>query len=102
VTHVAAGKRIGQIPEVPNILTTPPDEWIKAYKEHMDAVGKSELVPIGFPEDGQSFNDPDLESFLETVKSLKAIGYHVPDYVIEEIQEEIVAGSRLDSGEVTD
>ena len=91
MTHVAARKRVGEIPEVPNILTTPSDAWIKAYKEHMDAVEKAELVPIGLSEDGKTFNDPDLESFLETVKLLKNLGYHVPDYVIEEIHEEIAA-----------
>lgn len=46
-------------------------------------------VQIGLPYDGQSFNDPDLPSFLARVKHLKAVGYRVPDRVIREIEEEI-------------
>jgi len=86
---VASRKHIGLIPEMPNILKVSVDDWLKAYKAQAKALDKSELVPIGLPEDGKSFNDPDLESFLERVKWLKGLGYNVPDYVVEEIQEEM-------------
>lgn len=89
ITHVANRKRIGEIPKLPNVSTTSYDEYAEAYKKHMNAVKKAKLVNIGLPYDSQTFNDPDLESFLKRIKHLKDVGYNVPDYVIEFIMEEI-------------
>jgi len=88
-THVAARKRIGPIPEMPDILKVSADDWLKGYRAQAQALDESKLKPIGLSEDGKIFNDPDLESFLERVKWLKGLGYNVPDYVIEDIQEEM-------------
>lgn len=89
ITHVASRRRIGEIPERPDILTASYDEYSEAYRKHMDAVDKAELVNIGLPYDGKTFNDPDLKSFLERVKYLKDVGYNVPNYVLERIEKEI-------------
>lgn len=91
-THVAGRKRVGHIPDVPDILTTPSDEWTKAYKTQMAALKSTKLIDIGLPYDGMSFNDDDLESFLDRVNCLKEAGYRVPMYVLEDIEEEIEEG----------
>ena len=94
-THVASKKHIGPIPEMPDILKVSVDDWLKAYKAQAKALDESELKPIGLSEDGKTFNDPDPESFLERVKWLKGLGYSIPDYVIDEIQEEIADLEKL-------
>jgi len=92
---VASKKHIGPIPEMPDILKVSVDDWLKAYKAQAKALDESELKPIGLSEDGKTFNDPDPESFLERVKWLKGLGYSIPDYVIDEIQEEIADLEKL-------
>lgn len=44
---------------------------------------------IGLSFDGQTFNDPDLESFLGRLLELRAVGYSVPDFVFEAVREDI-------------
>ena len=41
---------------------------------------------------GERYNDPTLEAFRETVIKLKGRGFCVPDYVLEQIDEEIANG----------
>lgn len=60
-----------------------------AHRAQMDFLQSAERAPIGLPHDGAGFNDPDLESFLARVTSLRAMGYRVPDYVLDTIREEI-------------
>lgn len=88
-TRVAGRKYVGEIPEVPDILTTLSKVWLTAYKAQQEALEKCELLAIGLAEDGKIFSDPDLASFLKRVKWLNGLGYHVPNYVIEDIQKEM-------------
>jgi hypothetical protein len=55
----------------------------------MDWLATCDRTPIGLPHDGETFNDPDLESFLTRVQSLRALGYHCPEWVDEVIREEM-------------
>jgi hypothetical protein len=66
-------------------------EFLAAQRAQYKWLERAQRVKIGLPCDGQSFNDETLEEFLERVESLKATGYHVPDYVAETIREEIAA-----------
>lgn len=88
-THVANNRIVGDIPEVPNMLEVDSNIWFKAYQRQMDFLDKAKHKFIGLPYDGDTFNDPDLSSFLIRLKDLKEIGYNVPSWVIEEVQAEI-------------
>ena len=87
-THVASLRHKGPIPELPDVRKVSKKEWQAAYNAQHRALNEDNLKPIGLPYDGQSFNDADLQSFLDRVLMLKEVGYHVPDYVIETIEQE--------------
>lgn len=88
-THVAGNRIEGEIPEVPNMLDVDNKTWLKAHQKQMDFLKTAEHKPIGLPCDGETFNDPDLLSFLTRLKDLKEMGYNVPPWVIEEVQAEL-------------
>lgn len=104
-THVAGNRINGPIPQADwGLLRGQDDAAMKKFMEQHDAQSKfletCTRSPIGLPHDGQTFNDPDLESFLGRVLELQAMGYHVPAYVAEsirgEIEEERSAADRSD------
>ena len=100
-THVAGNKAIidrSTLPDCPEMPPRGSDEatvkaWAEKYvvrhKALMALMENAKRKPIGLSHDGESFNDPDLESFLERLLALKTIGYNVPDWVIESVREEI-------------
>jgi len=92
VTHVAANRVVGEIPFVPHLLSVDPDAYHKAHNAQMEFLDTAERKVIRLPYNGQTFVDDTLEDFLERVKHLKETGYHVPDFVIESIEGEIVLG----------
>ena len=92
-THVAGRKRVGEIPDdrfadfIAKTISV--EEYSALHVAQLEAVGKCELVDIGLPHDGETFNDPTLEDFRERVIYLRGLGYSCPDYVIEAIDQEI-------------
>lgn len=66
-----------------------PEEFAKAHRATMEDLEAIPLEPIGLAHDGESFNDPDLESFRDRLAMLREAGYKLPDYVFEAIAEEI-------------
>lgn len=92
-THVASNKVVGDVPKedwegfITKRVTV--EEFVAQNKAQMDWLGTAERTPIGLPHDGASFNDPDLESFLLRLLSLREVGYKFPDYVIEDVRAEI-------------
>jgi len=91
-THVAAQKRVGEIPRYSFAKDDSKEEldrFMREYKAHNEAVDKSTLEPIGLPYDGETFNDPTLEEFKERLIMLKKAGYNVPAWVFETIDEEL-------------
>ncbi len=91
-TYMASNRIVGDIPEVPDILTTEPEVFVKAYKKQLNWLEKAEREPIGLPYDGQRFNDRTYKSFLERLLHLRETGYNFPDYVIERVKEQIKDG----------
>ena len=87
-THVANSKPVGDLPEMPSI-NMPKEEWKNKYKEYREAFDKVENEKIGLRHDGETFNDETLEDFLDRLLYLKEVGYHIPDYVFDDIREEI-------------
>lgn len=89
LTHVADRRLISILPTSPKIEDGNFDEFFRIHREQMKILETAEYEDIDLPYAGETFNDPNLPSFLDRVTSLKELGYHVPDYVIEMIQEEI-------------
>ena len=96
-THVAGMRRIGaeDVPDIPDMMSIDASdkaavaEWARAYREQGKLISELPLAPIGLSEDGNTFNDPDLPSFLERVRWLRGLGYNVPEFVDEKILEEM-------------
>lgn len=53
-----------------------------------------EHYPIGLPHDGETFDDDSIEDMLKTLLMLRGLGYHVPQFAIESIEEEIKQGEQ--------
>lgn len=92
-TYVAANRVVGDIPEVPCIDGTPVEEWVAANRAQMEWLETCQREAIGLPHDGEAFQDPDLPSFLARLEHLKAVGYHLPDWVLDNVRAEIAEAS---------
>lgn len=92
-THVAGNRIVGDVPHVDweSFLDkrVSAKEFVVQHNAQMDFLLNAKREPIGLPEDGKSYDDPDLASFLERVLNLKKMGYQVPEYVTRTIVEEI-------------
>ena len=99
-THVASNRIVGDIPPLePDIMS---DEWMPKYQDQMGFLDGAERKNIGLPYDGESFNDPTLEEFLERLLHLREVGYNFPDYVLGRIMDEIVMESPQPTAETPD
>jgi len=88
-THIAGIRILGDIPEVPNLMSTSSDEFVEAHKKQMAFLDGCKREHIGLCYDNQSFNDPDLQSFLSRLLHLQEVGYNFPDYVLERVKDEL-------------
>ena len=98
-THVAC-KRLLLPDNVPPPVAPPKDdspaeherwanEWLARHAAMRPIIDAAKRVPIGLPYDGESFNDPDLKSFLDRLLHLREVGYVFPDYVLDRVREEM-------------
>lgn len=85
-THVAGNRIVGDVPKVPSITKTNFKEWAGAHKRQEKFLETVKRKPIGLKYDGEDFNDPDEAAFLDRLLELKSVGYHVPEYVIEDLK----------------
>lgn len=88
-THVASNRVLDDIPKVPHILKVTTEEYMEAHKLQSIFLDSAEHRPIGLPYDGKSFNDDDLQSFLERLLLLREVGYNFPDFVLSTVNDEI-------------
>lgn len=90
-TYVANRRIVGKVPEAPLQLLV--EGKLKEFEAlecaQMKFLEHAEYNNIGLPYDGQSFNDPTLETFLARLLNLKKAGYNVPDYTINEVKKEM-------------
>lgn len=99
-THVAGNRVVGEIPQDLPWPSGGADngaeiaQWMARHGEQMAFLETCEREPIGLPHDGDSFNDPDEESMLARLIDLQSIGYHVPQYVIDGLKEDIAASTK--------
>lgn len=92
--HLCGGRYKGEIPK--NDMSFLKDNTEENRKKYIDSSTKQSAYlktcgtePIGLPHAGETFMMPDLESFYEKMVELKEIGYRIPKYVFEGIQQEI-------------
>lgn len=57
-------------------------------REVMDLVKGAEMVPIGGPLDGESFEEETAEGAAERLEQIREAGYNVPKKAIERLREE--------------
>ena len=88
-THVASNRRIFNAP-LSQVLEIESSGWLERPHRVMEMVEQATHEKIGLPYDGESFNDPDLESFLSRLLLLQKTGYKFPDYVIDRARSELL------------
>ena len=67
------------------------EEWLVRHNIVDEMLDRSELVEIGLPYDGKTFNDETPEGAAETLMMLRDAGYNVLQGAIEALLEESVA-----------
>lgn len=96
-THVAGNRLVGEIPEarMPRPGATDADwqTYGEAHSAQMKWLDTATREPIGLPHDGESFNDSTLAEFKDRLLSLRAIGYRFPDYVLDEVEQELTGAT---------
>lgn len=94
--HVASNKTVGEPPKVDysifNKERAPEDtqRFVDQRKAQSEWLDKCERVPIGLPFDGETFTLETAQEFYDKMVELRQIGYKFPDYVLENIKEEIL------------
>lgn len=63
--------------------------YMYMHRAQLDELKDIPKMKIGLPHDGESFNDPDLTSFLERVRYLREVGYNIPPWLESDILEEM-------------
>jgi hypothetical protein len=86
-THVAGNRTVGEIPKVDWNADT--DILVAQHRAQMAFLETCERKDITLPHAGETFNDATLEEFRARLIGLKALGYHIPEYVFEQIDAEI-------------
>ena len=64
------------------------DGYWERDRKVMQMVDTAELVPIGLPHDGETFNDPTAQDAADRLMMLREVGYNVPQYAIDTLVSE--------------
>lgn len=88
--HVAGNRVAEPIPEEPSwdMIPTDPKEFARLHNVVMDYLSTAERHPIGLPHDGETFEEPTAQHAAERLRMLRAVGYRVPDYAIQSLDED--------------
>lgn len=94
--HVAGNRHVVDLP--PNESITWDEEGNIKYDEnkarqHQWHLDYTEREIIDLPYAGESIHCDKIEEFWETMLKLRGLGYHIPDYVFEEIEKEMISDS---------
>ena len=88
--NVAANRTVGEAPEVPSLLDAEVDSetWLAAHNAQIEWLDKAERVKIDLPYAGESFAEPTAKACVKRLIELRELGYRVPQYAIDSLQEE--------------
>jgi len=89
VIHIAENRTVFKDPIPPKIDPVKDvNGWIKREKLVTEMSHRSKREKIGLPYDGETFYESNQLDTANRLKELKKIGYMVPDYAIEELENE--------------
>jgi len=92
VTHVAGKRHVGAtpIPELPEFGTDEASQqaWLAAYQAQRAWLDAAELKPIGLSLDGEDFHDDTAAAAADRLEQIRAAGYYVPQYAIDDLRSE--------------
>ena|SRR6478752_3658803 len=92
VIHVASSRHVVDRSGLPPVVEFGDPGWAEAWAERgmavMELVKDAPLEKIDLPQAGESFTFDDAIEAADKVVELKALGYHVPDGVVEALREE--------------
>lgn len=60
--------------------------WLARKRAVTTMINEAGLVPIGLPHDGESFCDATPGECADRAESLRALGYRVPQYAIDQLR----------------
>jgi hypothetical protein len=86
--HVAGRRYTGEIPKVPPLCGDDVNAFVAAHQAQLAALDTTTMVPIGLPHDCASFDEPTPGACADRLEELQALGYHVPQYAIDELRRE--------------
>jgi hypothetical protein len=83
--HIASKKRVFKEPLPVPVEYSPKNKaaWLLRIIKVAKILDRSDLVPIGFPFDGQSFSCATEEEMFDKLRELKQVGYRVPEHVLK-------------------
>jgi hypothetical protein len=88
ITHVAGARRQFAEPLPEPVSDDNVMAWMARHAKVSEIVDRSPLVPIGLPHDSETFTDASPAECAERLRELRRIGYHVPQYAIDDLESE--------------
>jgi hypothetical protein len=96
--HLAFSRVVGDVPKLPDLPDPGPGQalpqeavqaYMEAHRAQMDFLETAEREPLDLPHAGGGFVYETLEEVLEGMLWLRSLGYRIPDYAFERIEEEM-------------
>lgn len=87
--HVATKRLVTCIPPLPNLNETSLTDFCKAREIQKSILHNAEYEKIDLEYNGESFYNLDKQDALDWLEYLRTLGYHVPNFAIECLKEEI-------------
>ena len=91
--NIAGRKIVGNLPERPDLdLLTKgnAEDFARLHRNFMDAANKAKREIITLPYAGETFNIYSPKEVYDKLIELRKLGYNFPDYVLDEVRDEIV------------
>lgn len=87
---VAGSRLVGDVPKSPDFRDSP-EVFMAAHAAQSAFIDSAEREDITLPHAGALFREPTLEAFRDRLLALRELGYYFPNYVLEDVAEEIAA-----------
>ena len=89
--YIASHRYEDGIPLVDNnlLIKEKTKEWTEQYIKQSKWLETAKFEPIGLPLDDGDIVCETLPDFLAKMQEIKKAGYHIPDWVFDDIKEEI-------------